>query len=105
MLTLDQRSEFDRLGIVRLPDVIPSADVGRMRERLWTALSRQHGLRRDEPETWHVSRPAHFQAWVRSGAFAPMAFGPVCEALDDLCGEGGWQPPERWGQPLVTFPT
>jgi hypothetical protein len=105
MLTIAQRSEFDRLGLLRLPGVIPSADVERMRERLWTALSRQHGVLREAPETWTVSRPAHFQALVRSGAFAPMASGPVCDALDDLFGPGGWQQPGRWGQPLVTFPS
>src|SRR5271165_4416937 len=78
MLTIAQRSEFDRLGILGLPGVIPSADVERMRERLWTALSRQHGVLREAPETWTDSRPAHFQSLVRSGAFAPMASGPVC---------------------------
>lgn len=104
MLTIAQRSEFDRLGIVRLPGAIPSADVEHMREGLWAALRSQHGVLREAPETWTVLLPAGFQALVRSGAFALMASGPVCEALDDLLGHGAWQQPGRWGQPLVTFP-
>jgi len=104
MLSSVERGEFDRLGIVRLRGSIASAEVARMREQLWTALRRQHGVCCEAPETWTIPRPSGFQGLVRSGAFAPMPSVRVCEALDDLFSEASWQKPGRWGQALVTFP-
>lgn len=104
MLTLEQRSEFAETGVVRLREAVGGADVARMRDQLWETLARRHGVRREAPETWTVSRPAGFQALVRSRAFAAMASAAVREALDDLLGADRWRPPRCWGTPLVTFP-
>jgi hypothetical protein len=104
MLSPEQRAEFDRLGLLRLPAVIPAAAVSLMRDRFWDHLSARHGIDRDRAETWTVEHPRHLQSLRRSGAFAAMASDGVRRALHDLLGPGCWQPPRAWGLPLVTFP-
>jgi hypothetical protein len=104
MLTPEQRSEFQQLGLVRLPSAIDAADVARMCDWLWDALAK-HGVKRDAPETWTAERVSGIQEISRSEAFAALGSAAVCSSLDDLLGPGGWEPPPRWGQPLVTFPT
>lgn len=96
--------DFARSGLLRLPGAIPAAEVALMRDRFWELLSTRDGIERDRPQTWRVERPRHLQALKRSGAFNPMASGPVRAALDDLLGAGQWRPPRTWGLPLVTFP-
>lgn len=104
MLSWSQRDEFDRLGLVRLPAVIPPTEITVMRDRFWELLTAQHGIERDRPETWTIERPRRLQILRRSGAFNPMATDGVRRALDDLLGVAGWQSPKAWGLPLVTFP-
>ncbi len=104
MLTLSQREEFDRHGVLRLPGALPADAVAAMRDRFWEFLSTQRGIDRHRRETWPVGAPRRLQALRRSGAFAGMASDSVRAALDDLLGAGGWQQPDRWGLPLVTFP-
>jgi hypothetical protein len=103
MLTVEQRSDFEQLGLVRLHAAIAKPDVERMCDVLWSLLER-HGVHRDAPETWISERVTGIQAAPRSQAFNPMANPAVCSALDDLFGAGAWKRPPRWGQPLVTFP-
>jgi hypothetical protein len=104
MLTPEQRSEFQQLGLVRLPSAIDAADVARMCDSLWNTLAK-HGVKRDAPETWTAERVSGIQEISRSEAFAALGSAAVCSSLDDLLGPGGWEPPPRWRQPLVTFPT
>jgi hypothetical protein len=104
MLTQNEREQFERLGLLRLPAAIPRAETATMRDRFWEFLSTKHGIARDRPDTWAVERPRHLQALKRSGAFNPMATGDVRHALDDLLGAAEWNPPKTWGLPLVTFP-
>jgi hypothetical protein len=104
MLTPQQREEFDRRGLVRLPGAVPVDAVAAMRDRFWAFLLAEHRIDRDRVETWTTERPRRLQALRRSGAFAPMASDQVRGALDDLLGAGGWRPPAAWGLPLVTFP-
>jgi hypothetical protein len=99
-----QRDEFDRRGMVRLPAMIPPAEVAAMRQRLWVHLLDTHAIHRDRPETWAVHRPAHFQRLTGTGAFDAMATAQLCTAIDQLLGAGRWQRPAHWGRPLVTFP-
>jgi hypothetical protein len=99
-----QRDEFERTGLLRLPGAIPRADVVAMRDRFWRFLTANHGIERDRPDTWTVERPRRLQALRRSGAFERMATAEVRRALDDLLGPGAWRPPRAWGLPLVTFP-
>ena len=104
-LTPEQRHAFDTRGCVRLDGAIPRRDAEAMADRLWADLARRHGLRKGAPETWTTARPFGHQAIQASGAFAPMASPAVQSALDDLMGPGAWAVPDKWGQPLVCFPT
>ena len=104
MLTPQQRSEFQQLGLVRLPSAIDPEGVARMCDSLWNTLAK-HGVKRDAPETWTAERVTGIQEVSRSDAFAALGGAAVRSSLDDLLGPGGWEPPPRWGQPLVTFPT
>ena len=105
MLTPDQRDEFHRTGLLRLPRAVPAADTDAMRERLWRHLAVTRGISAERAQTWPQASPRRLQALRRTGAFAAMAGEPLRTALDDLLGTGGWREPRAWGQPLVTFPT
>ncbi|MDG4825653.1 phytanoyl-CoA dioxygenase family protein [Asanoa sp. WMMD1127] len=102
MLSSPQRAAFALHGLLRLPAALPDPDVAAMRDRFWSFLTAEHGLRPDDPVTWTVEHPRHLQALRRSGAFAPLGGAQVVGALDDLLGV--WRRPTSWGLPLVTFP-
>ena len=104
MLTPQQREEFDRLGIVRVPGAIASRDAATMCDRVWETLGRRFKIRRDDPDTWGARRVAGFHDLPKSENFEQIGSPAVREALDNLLGEGNWQRPERWGSLLVTFP-
>ena len=104
MLTSEQREEFDRVGIVRLPGAISQADAEQMCDCVWEALRRQYGISRDAPDTWGARRIAGTHDLPKSLTFEQIGSPAVCAALDDLLGAGNWQRPERWGSLLVTFP-
>jgi len=96
-------SEFERVGILRLPGAVGAADAARMRDRVWEALGRD-GIRPDEPATWTVGQPTGFQSLTRAGSFDALGGTVVRGALDVLFGTDGWARPAHWGVPLVTFP-
>jgi hypothetical protein len=104
-LTREQLDEFERRGVVRLQGFYPKADIDLMADRLWADLEKRFGMRRDQPESWTVASPAHFQALKRSGAFSALGSPKLFDLADALLGAGGWDKPARWGGPLVTFPT
>jgi hypothetical protein len=97
--------EFELTGLLRLPGAIPAADTREMRDALWAELARKHGIRRDAPESWIPGKVSGLQEPERAGAFARMASDALCGALDDLFAPRCWEPPPRWGSPLVTFPS
>jgi hypothetical protein len=102
-LTREQRETFHHEGVLRLPGFYGADETSLMAERLWADLQRRYGILRDRPETWTTVRPAQFQSLVRSGAFDALG----SPALSDLADAwlGAWEPPRRWGMPLVTFPS
>jgi hypothetical protein len=104
MLTPQQREEFDRSGIVRVPGAIGSRDAAAMCDRVWETLGRRFKIRRDDPDTWGALRVAGFHDLPKSENFEQIGSSAVREALDNLLGDGNWQRPERWGSLLVTFP-
>jgi hypothetical protein len=104
MLTADQREEFDRSGIVRIPGAIAPSDVNLMCNCVWDALERRYRIRRDDCATWKARRVAGFHDLPKSAAFEQVGSPAVCEALDSQLGCGKWQRPERWGSLLITFP-
>jgi hypothetical protein len=103
-LTRAQRADFELHGVLRLPGFFPAADIAAMADALWANLQRRFGIRRGAPDTWRIVRPAQFQALERSGAFAALGSPDLIGLADDLLGQGEWERPRRWGQPLVTFP-
>jgi hypothetical protein len=105
-LNPEQRDEFDRRGVVRLPGFYRRADIDTMADRLWTDLEKRYRLRRDRPESWTmVVAPTEFQALKRSGAFRELGSPELFGLADALLGAGCWGKPAHWGIPLVTFPT
>lgn len=104
MLSNAQRQQFDRLGIVRLRQAIALPDVATMCNQVWGFLSSKYEIKRDDPKTWTLEKPWHFQTLSRSGVFNPMGSSAVSTALDELLGVENWRRPRTWGRPLVTFP-
>jgi hypothetical protein len=104
MLTPEQMSEFDELGIVRLKGAVSTSAVEAMRDRVWKALEHKHRIRRDDPSTWKGKRIAGTHDLPKWESFPEIASPQICAALDDLLGARNWQPPARWGSLLVCFP-
>ena len=104
MLTIGQRDEFERLGIVRLPGAIARAEAEAMCNRVWQALEKRYGLRRESPATWKGQYLLGTHHLPKSETFPEIGGPAIRSSLDDLFGPGNWQPPERWGSLLVTFP-
>jgi hypothetical protein len=101
-LTEQNRDAFDRVGVLRLRGFYAAADVALMADRLWSDLERRFGAVRDEPASWRPVRPGQFQSLERTGAFSALGSPSLFALADALL--GAWDPPRRWGQPLVTFP-
>ena len=119
MLTDEQRDEFDRYGIVRMPGAIAKSDAEVMLGIVWDSLRERHHIHRGAPETWPEPYTGGDQGVEQIGGayrfmgthhvpksvtFEQVGNASVCGALDDLLGRGNWQRPERWGSLLVTFP-
>jgi hypothetical protein len=102
MLSLDQRHEFERTGLLRLSGVIPVAEANAMADRIWSFLSRRSGVDRNDPATWSTARPTGFQQVSRAGELDSIRSGFMRAAVDDLIGPGE----VHWERPrvLMTFP-
>lgn len=103
LLSIEQRAEFDQLGIVCVTDAFPARDAKRMQDQIWAELKRRHGIERDAPDTWTIAEPRHLSALSRSGAFAAIDSATRREAIGDLIGTG-WQGLAHPTVLLVTFP-
>lgn len=99
----DQWADYERDGVIRVAGAIPRAEAEAMVDRIWATLGARHDIRRDDPATWTVERPAQFQALGKSGAFEAFACPAARAGLDRLL--GAWVEPDPWGIPLVSFPT
>ena len=104
-LSAAQRETLDHVGVLRLAAFFPVAEIAAMADALWADLERRFGIARDRPETWSKVRPGQFQAVERAGAFSGLGSTAMLGLADSLLGAGAWEPPKRWGQPLVTFPS
>ena len=105
MLSDEQQAAYDRDGYLVVRGAIPAGACERMCDRLWEALGETHGIRRDVPETWTRAMPRGLQKLCKADAFEEIASPAFLAAVDDLIGEGTWDPPSHWGGPLATFPT
>ena len=105
MLTPAQVSEFEQQGLLRLPQMLPTAMTQAMRARLWEFLSLVHGRRHDDPATWKpLDGRTRFKTLMRTGAFDELG-EHLAAPITGLLGPGAWKPPAHWGHPLVTFPS
>ena len=93
------REAFAADGYVKLEQAAPRAVADEARELLW----RQLGVSRN-PTTW--TQPVVWTADLTGeGPFGELARSPVlAEALDAICGEGGWLPRGSLGNIPVRFP-
>jgi hypothetical protein len=104
MSTPEARSELDERGYIRLRGVFSPTEAAAMEARIWAALTRKHGVCRDDPRSWAIPLGTGLQSLRTHAVFRPIG-GPALRAtLDDLIGEGRWQEPKHWGQFLVSFP-
>lgn len=105
MLSDGQVRELRDTGLLRLAGAIPAADAAAMVDRIWEHLGRRHGIVRERRETWTVEQPAGLRAVTDTPEFRALGSPAIRDALDAVLGAGRWQPPRRWGRPLVTFPS
>ncbi len=104
MLSVEQQDEFARSGILRIAGAIAPKQAKEMCDVIWSALLRRYEIRRNAPDTWKARRISGMHDLPKSETFAQIGSPQVREALDDLLGRRNWEPPERWGSLLVTFP-
>ena len=119
MLTAEQRDQFERIGLVKMPRAIEQSAAEEMLRSVWEALRERYHIHREAPDTWpepdasgdlaveqiggaHRFLGAHHLP--KSVTFEQVGNAAVRGAVDDLLGRGNWQQPERWGSLLVTFP-
>jgi hypothetical protein len=94
---------YERDGLLHIRAGVDPFMASTMATVLWSALTRKHGMRPDDPETWTVPRPSGISPLIPRNAFAAMASPTVCNGLDALLGSD-WTRPARWGVTLVSFP-
>lgn len=87
-------------GFVKLEQAVPRAVADAARAVLWQQL----GLSPDDPASWH--QPVLWAADVTgAGPFGEIAASSrLREALDLICGAGGWLPRGSLGNIPVRFP-
>src|SRR5262245_13052150 len=98
----DQRSVFERDGLVALRGAVDPVAAQQMADVLWEALA-SRGIKREDRATWPSGLVSQLGAAAKSGAFEAMASPTVSGVVEDLLGSG-WVRPQHWGVPLVTFP-
>jgi hypothetical protein len=96
------RTALRDTGFVVVRGAIATGPATEMCDRIWTTLEAR-GVRRDDRSTWPTNLVASFQALTRSRAFEAVGSERVRETLDVLL-DHDWDV-DRWGQPLVTFPS
>ncbi len=87
-------------GFVKLPGVVPRAVADAARALLW----QQAGLSPQDPAGW--KEPVFWASDLTGeGPFGEIARSPLlAQALDELCGAGGWVPRGQLGMVPVRFP-
>jgi hypothetical protein len=91
---------FRTHGFVKVDGVVPRAVADAARARLWQQL----GWSPDEPSQW--AEPVRWVADLTgTGPFGEIARSPVlADALNAVCGAGGWVPRGSLGNIPVRFP-
>ena len=92
---------WDRDGATVLRGVF---DASGMEDILWGHLSRRYGMQRDDPTSWKPGTFGKTTKFGKSGPFSAVDTAPVRDAVTGLLGPD-WHESDRWGAPLITFPT
>jgi hypothetical protein len=95
---------FHEHGWMRLPGAIDPAATAAMREVVWRGLAAA-GIRREDPSSWTVERPARLQRLRGDRAFAAAGSPTVLAAIDRIMGGRPWDVPTNWGSLFLAFPT
>ncbi len=106
MLTPRQINEFKSLGLLKITRCIDTDTASRLAQKIWDFLDEESGVSKGDPNSWSPGhRPTGFQKLSRKGTFQSMASSRLCEAVDQLLGEGTSHSPTNWGIPLLVFPS
>jgi hypothetical protein len=100
--TPDQRSTYDRDGLVAVRGAVDSAAALRMADALWDALERRDGVLRKDPKTWPSGLVSGLGGLARSGVFQQMASPVLTGVVEGLLGPD-WVRPEHWGVPTKNW--
>lgn|GEM_PF-535518 len=98
----EQRAEFERSGVLRLPGAVRPAVAAEMCERIWDEIS-QRGIKPDERQGQIF--PSKTKNATKSQTFNEFWGETVRAAIDSILGAGRWQVPAHSGQLLaISFP-
>lgn len=99
VLSPSQIEQFVQDGYVLLPGAFPKSVAAQIRDLVWQRI----GLSPDQPEAW--DKPLVHLCETVSGPIVEQAFTPRLHgALDDVMGEGRWNPVGSLGWWPVAFP-
>jgi hypothetical protein len=104
MLTEEQRSTFERDGILPIEGAFGASDAESMRGVIWRELHRRYGIDQVDPTTWNRHPPTGMKSSKKSRAFEPILAPVVTDALDGLFGVDRWERPTQFGNVLITMP-
>lgn len=102
-LSAEQRATFARDGLVRVSGAFPAAVAEALADRIWSEFETEHGIRRDDPETWVQPARAPRQA-KRAPENRGLETARLRGAMGELIGVEDCPWPRDWGGFLVTFP-
>jgi hypothetical protein len=99
-VTMLDPAGFAENGVLKLDDAAPRDIADAARDLLWAQI----GLSPDDPESW--TKPVVWAADLTGGGpFGVLARSRrLADALDVVCGPGGWQPRGALGNVPVRFP-
>lgn len=102
-LTPEDLRHFRDHGYVRVSGAFSPSDAASMQDAWWAELAAVHRIERNDRTTWRQPL-ADLKAAKRDPLQVRILTARVAGVLDDLLGEGAWDPPRDWGRTLVTFP-
>ncbi len=103
MLSRDQREQFERTGVLVLPEAVGSEVAAEMCARIWDYLSKR-GVSADAPGEQSVT-PSKVRGAIQEQSFDGLWGESVRAAIDSILGRDGWRVPGHAGQLLsILFP-
>ena len=103
MLTGTHQAEFFERGYTRVSGAISDTHLDAVADKIWCTLA-EHEIHRSRPATWRRPKPKGLQGIARNHEYDDVFGKAVQSCLDALLGAGCWNPPEHWGQLLLSLP-